>query len=311
MFRFIINRVIYSLLTLFVVITVTFILMHAIPGGVYTSEKKLPPAIAENIKIKYGTNLPLIKQYILQVKNIAIGDFGLSMKNKGRRVNDIIAEQFPRSARLGVFSITLCLFAGIPLGTISALKVNKWQDRVSMIFVTLGVSVPGFVVAVLSQYYLGVKLRLFPTIGDRTVLHLILPGLALSFFPISFITRLVRSSMLEVLGQDFIRTVRAKGVSEKTVICKHALKNSIMPVVTYMGPLIAGVLTGSFVIESIFNIPGLGVYYVSSILNRDYTVIMGVTVFYAIFLIFMNLAVDIIYVLLDPRIKLRNSEVAV
>ena len=303
---YIIKRVGYSLLTLYVVISVTFLLMHAIPGGIYTSEKNLPPAIVENIKAKYGLNLPLGQQYLIQLKNVAKLDFGMSMKMQGRKVNAIIAQQFPRSARLGAFAITLCLFAGIPLGIISALKADKWQDNVSMIIATLGVSVPGFVVAILSQYLFGVKLGLLPTIGDRTLLHLILPGIALSFFPLSFIARLVRSSMVEVLEQDYIRTARAKGLSEKVVIYKHALKNSIMPVVTYMGPLIAGILTGSFVIESVFNIPGLGRYFVTSISNRDYTVILGVTVFFSLFLIVMNLVVDIVYVLIDPRIKLSN-----
>lgn len=309
MLRFLLIRVVYSLLTLFVVITVTFFLMHAVPGGIYSNEKKLPAAIVDNIKVKYGLNLPLGQQYTLQIKNIAFGDFGLSMKNKGRKVNDIIAEHFPRSARLGVFSITICLLIGIPLGITSASKTDKWQDRISMAIATIGVSVPGFVIAVLLQYFAGVKLGWFPTIGDDTILHLVLPGLALSFFPLSFIARLVRSSMLEVFGQDYIRTARAKGLKESIVIYKHALKNSIMPVVTYMGPLIASILTGSFVIESVFNIPGLGRYFVTSITNRDYTVILGVTVFYAFLLISMNLLVDIMYVVIDPRIKYRYHEV--
>jgi oligopeptide transport system permease protein len=303
---YILKRVFYSLLTLFVVITLTFFLMHAIPGGVYTSEKNLPAAIVNNIKAKYGLNLPLGDQYLIQLKNIAKLDFGMSMKNQGRNVNDIIRDQFPRSARLGTFAIALCLFVGIPLGILSALKVDKWQDRAAMIIATIGVSVPGFVIAILAQYFLGVKLGLFPTIGDKTFLHLVLPGIALSFFPLSFIARLVRSSMVEVLEQDYIRTARAKGLSERVVIYKHALKNSIMPVITYLGPLVASVLTGSFVIESVFNIPGIGRYFVTSITNRDYTVIIGVTVFFSLFLILMNLVVDIIYVVIDPRIKLNG-----
>ena len=304
--RFTFVRIVYSLLTLFVVITITFFLMHAIPGGIYTSEKRLPPAIVENIKAKYGLDKPLGQQYILQVKSIAMLDFGMSMKNQGRKVNDIIADHFPSSARLGAFSITLCLFTGIPLGILSALKVGKWQDRVSMVLATLGVSIPGFVVAVLSQYFLGTRLGIFPTIGDGTLLHLVLPGIALSFFPLSFIARLIRSGMIEVLEEDYIRIARAKGLSDGAVLYKHALKNSVMPVVTYLGPLIAGVFTGSFVIESVLNIPGLGRYFVASIGNRDYTVIMGLTVFYSLFLIGMNLIVDLIYVVIDPRIKLRK-----
>ena len=306
MLQYIIKRIVYSLLTLFVVISITFVFMHAIPGGIYTSEKNLPPAIVDNIKAKYGLNLPLGEQYVLQLKNIAKLDFGISMKNAGRKVNDIIAQQFPRSARLGAVAISLCLLIGIPLGILSALKVDKWQDRMAMIIATIGVSVPGFVIAILAQYFLGVRLKILPTIGDKTFLHLILPGVALSFFPMSFIARLVRSSMVEVLGQDYIRTAKAKGLSDMVVIYKHALKNSIMPVITYLGPLIAGILTGSFVIETVFSIPGLGRYFVTSISNRDYTVILGVTVFYSLFLILMNLVVDIVYVLIDPRIKLSD-----
>ncbi len=306
MFLYIIKRFIYSLFTLFIIITITFFLMHAIPGNVYNSEKNLPPAIVENMKAKYGLDKPLSEQYLTMLKNTVKLDFGISMKNRGRPVNDIITEHFPHSARLGIFSITLCLFIGIPLGILSALKKDKWQDRAAMIIATLGVSVPGFVIAVLSQYILGVKLGLFPVIGDKSIYHLILPAIALSFLPISFIARLVRSTMVEVLEQDYIRTARAKGLSERVVIYKHALKNSILPVVTYLGPLVAGVLTGSFVIESIFNIPGLGRYYVTSISNRDYTVTMGVTIFYAVFLVLMNFIVDMIYTVLDPRIKLNN-----
>lgn len=306
MFGYILKRFAYSIFTLFVIITITFFIMHAIPGNVYNSEKNLPPAIVENIRAKYGLDKPLSEQYITMLKNTIKLDFGISMKNRGRPVNDIITEHFPHSARLGIFSIALCLFIGIPLGVLSALKKDKWQDRMAMIIATLGVSVPGFVVAVLSQYLLGVKLKWFPVIGDKSFIHLILPAVALSFLPISFIARLVRSSMVEVLEQDYIRTARAKGLSERVVIYKHALKNSIMPVITYLGPLIAGVLTGSFVIESIFNIPGLGRYFVTSINNRDYTVTMGVTIFYAVFLVLMNFIVDVLYTVLDPRIKLKN-----
>jgi oligopeptide transport system permease protein len=227
------------------------------------------------------------------------------MKNQGRSVNKIIEQGFPVSARLGLFAVFFSLSIGIPLGIVSALNVSKWQDNTAMVIATIGVTVPSFVVATLTQYYLALKLGLFPVIGFRSLWHTILPAIALSFFPLSFITRLVRSSMIEVMEQDYIRTAKAKGLSEKAVIYKHALKNSIMPVVTYLGPLIAAVLTGSFVIERIFAIPGLGRYFVESISNRDYTTMMGVTVFYASFLIFMNFVVDIVYVFLDPRIKLK------
>jgi oligopeptide transport system permease protein len=303
---YIFKRFVSSILTLYIIITVTFLLMHAIPGSIYTGDRNLPPAIEENIKAKYGLDQPLYKQYIMVMDNIIHLDFGMSMKNEGRGVNDIISEHFPDSAKLGMVAILLCLGVGIPLGIVSSLNIGKWQDHTSMIIATIGVTVPGFVVAAMSQYFLAVKLGWFPPIGFKSVQHAILPAIALSFYPLSFIARLVRSSMLEVMEQDYIRTARAKGLSETIVVYKHALKNSIMPVITYLGPLVAGILTGSFVIEKMFNIPGLGGYFVNSISNRDYTTLMGVTVFYAAFLIFMNFVVDVVYVFIDPRIKLED-----
>jgi oligopeptide transport system permease protein len=303
---YILKRLVYSVLTLYIIITITFLLMHAIPGSIYTGEKNLPPAIVDNIKAKYGLDKPLYKQYTMVMNDLVHLDFGMSMKNEGRSVNDIIKEQFPASAELGIVAIILCLLVGIPLGIISSLNIGKWQDHTSMIVATIGVTVPSFVVAAMTQYFLAVKLGWFPAVGFSSLWHAILPAIALSFYPLSFIARLVRSSMIEVLEQDYIRTARAKGLSEMAVVYKHALKNSIMPVITYLGPLVAGILTGSFVIEKMFNIPGLGRYYVNSISDRDYTTLMGVTVFYAAFLIFMNFAVDVVYVFIDPRIKLEN-----
>lgn len=307
MIFYIVKRLGYSVLTLFVIITITFFLMHSIPGSIYTKDKSLPPAIVENIKAKYGLDKPLFQQYLTTLGNVARLDFGMSMLNDGRKVNDIISEQFPNSAKLGLLAIFICLIVGIPLGIISALKNGKWQDSGSMLLATFGVTIPSFVVATLGQYIFCVKLRIFPVMGFKSISHAILPAIALSFFPLSFIARLVRSSMLETMEQDFIRTARAKGLAEKIVVYKHALKNSIIPVVTYLGPLIAGIMTGSFVIERIFSIPGLGRYFVISISNRDYTTIMGVTIFYAAFLILMNLIVDIVYMLIDPRIKLNSK----
>lgn len=306
MVYYVLKRFIYSILTLYIIVTITFFLMHAIPGSIYTNEKALPPSIVNNIKAKYGLDKPLYRQYFIALGNMARLDFGMSMKNEGRKVNDIIKEHFPKSAALGIFAISLCLTAGIPLGVISAVKTGKWQDKTSMVIATIGVTIPSFVMATLSQYLISVKLGLLPVMGFKTFWHAALPAVALSFFPLSFIARLVRSSMVEVLEQDYIRTARAKGLSEGVVIYKHALKNSLIPVVTYLGPLIAGILTGSFVIEKIFSIPGLGRYYVDSISSRDYTTMMGVTVFYAAFLILMNFIVDMVYVPIDPRIKLKQ-----
>ncbi|HEX3028766.1 MAG TPA: ABC transporter permease [Clostridia bacterium] len=306
MLYYITKRLLYSLLTLFIIFTVIFILMHAIPGNVYSSDKALPPEIENNIRVKYGLDKPIFQQYIKSLENTATLDFGMSMKNEGREVNDIIKEHFPKSAMVGVFSIFLCLIIGLPLGIFSGLNKGKWQDNATMVLATIGVTVPSFVLGTLLQYFIGVKLGWLPTIGFNSFENLILPSIALSLFPLSFIARLVRSGMVESLEQDYIRTARAKGLTERVVILKHALKNSILPVITYLGPLAAGVLTGSFVIESIFNIPGLGRYFVDSISSRDYTVIMGVSVFYAMILILMNFIVDVVYVFVDPRIKYKN-----
>lgn len=303
---FVLKRFIYSILTLFIIITVTFFLMHSIPGSVYTSDKALSPGIVKNLQAKYNLDKPLFEQYMKVLSNLIHLDFGMSMKNEGIRVNEIIARHFPNSAVLGLFAIFLCLLAGIPLGIVSALKNGRWQDNASMVIATAGVTVPGFIVAALTQYLLSVRLSIFPVMGFDTIMHVFLPAFALSFFPLAFIARLIRSSMLETLGQDYIRAARARGLSRQAVVFRHALKNSAIPVVTYLGPLAAQILTGSFAVEKIFNIPGLGRYYVDSISGRDYTTIMGITVFYATFLILMNFFVDIIYVIIDPRIRLKG-----
>lgn len=307
MLLFIVKRFLYSVVTLFCIITITFFIMHAIPGSIYSKDKPLPPEIKANIMAKYGLDKPLFTQYTTMLVNVVKLDFGMSMVNEGRSVNDIIYSQFPRSAALGFVAIVLCLFVGVPLGIVAAKHPNKWQDTVSMIVATAGVTVPGFVVAALSQYFFAVKLEWLPVMGFASPKYMILPAIALSFFPLSFIARLVRSSMVEVLEQDYIRTAKARGLSKRLVTYKHALKNSLIPVVTYLGPLIAAILTGSFVIETIFSIPGIGRYYVQSISNRDYTTMMGVTVFFAAFLIFMNFVVDIVYIIIDPRIKLKQE----
>lgn len=307
MLLYIAKRFLYSVITLYLIITITFFLMHSIPGSVFTSDKAIPPAIKTNIMARYGLDKPLFQQYTTMLSNIAQWDFGMSMRNEGRSVNEIIDTQFPRSAFLGMWALLLSLVLGIPLGIAAAKHPNRWQDTSAMVIATLGVTVPSFVIATLTQYYVGVKLRWLPVMGFANMKYVVLPAIALCFLPLSFIARLIRSSMVEVLEQDYIRTAKAKGLTRRMVIYKHALKNSLIPVVTYLGPMIAGILTGSFVIEKIFNIPGLGRYYVDSISNRDYTTMMGVTVFYAIFLILMNFIVDIVYLFIDPRIKLRQD----
>jgi oligopeptide transport system permease protein len=305
---YVLRRAISVILVVLVVATGTFILMHAIPGGPFKKEKALPPAVQRNIEERYKLNDPLWKQYTDYLRNLVRGDLGPSFKYLGRSVNDIIRDGFPVSATLGAWAILFALVVGVPAGIISALNQNKWQDNAVMAIAIIGVSVPNFVIATLLMYVFGVRLRWLPVAMWGTPKHVILPMLALAGFPAAFFARLMRSSTLDVLSQDYIRTARAKGLSWYAVVVKHVVKNAILPVVTYLGPLIAGVLTGSFVVENIFAIPGLGRYYVTSIYNRDYTTIMGVTIFYSAFLVLLNFLVDIAYGWIDPRIKLVKAK---
>ncbi|MBZ4664360.1 MAG: ABC-type dipeptide/oligopeptide/nickel transport system, permease component [Caloramator sp.] len=304
MINYIIKRLVASVITLFVVLTATFFLMHALPGGPFDSEKPLPPQIKANLEAKYGLNKPLYEQYFMYLKNLSRGDLGPTLKYEGRTVNEMIAYSFPASAKLGAVSIIFSLILGIYLGVVAALNQGKWQDRLVMVIATLGVTVPSFVIATLLMYVFSVKLRLLPSSGFAGPKYMILPALALSGYSLSFIARLTRSSLLDVIRQDYIRTAKAKGLSRNVVIYKHALRNALIPVVTYLGPLVAGVLTGSFVIEKIFAIPGLGREFVTSIGNRDFMLIMGTTIFYSTLLVVCNLIVDLLYAVIDPRIKL-------
>ena len=279
-------------------------LMHAIPGGPFTTARKLPPAVLQNIEVRYKLNDPLLTQYKDYAVNVLHGDMGPSFKYPGRSVNDIIREGFPVSLQLGLESLALALIFGIPAGLAAALKRNQWQDRVINCFATLGMAVPSFVVAALLIDVFALRLGILPAAMWSSWKSQILPAVALAGGPLSIIARLTRSSMLDVLEQDYIKTARAKGLSEVCVLWKHALPNSLIPIVTYVGPMAAGIVVGSFVIETIFAIPGLGHYFVTSIYDRDYTVIMGVTLLYSMLVILMNMLVDLAYPLLDPRIKL-------
>ena len=308
MLAYIIKRVFNAVVVLWVVTTITFFLMHAIPGGPFTAEKSLPPYVMQSIEARYKLNDPLYKQYRDYLVNLAQGDLGPSFKYPGRSVNDIIKDGFPVSFQLGMEAILLAVIIGIPAGILAAVKKGKWQDHAVNFFTTLGVAVPSFVVAALLIYVLATKLHLLPAAMWNGWQYQIMPALALSGMPMSFIARLTRSSMLDVLNQDYIKTARAKGLTWLTVLFKHALPNSLIPVVTYIGPMAAGILTGSFVIENIFAIPGLGQYFVTSIYNRDYTVILGVTIFYSVIIIVLNMLVDLIYPLLDPRIKIGSGK---
>lgn len=289
-------------ITLWVIASLTFLLAKVIPGGPFTKEKALPPAVLRNIEAKYHLNDPLWKQYTDYIKNLLKGDLGPSFRYEALTVNDIIKKGFPISAFLGFISLLIAVGLGIPAGIISAYKQNFWQDNFVMFFSILGISIPNFILATLFMYFFSLKLHIFPTAGWGKVGNIVLPAVTLAAYPTAYIARLTRSSMLDVLSQDYIKTARAKGLSEYKVLTIHALKNALIPVVTYLGPLIAAVFTGSFVVERIFFIPGLGRYYVTSIYDRDYTVILGTTIFYAAFLIIANFVVDIIYAVIDPRI---------
>ena len=303
---YIIKRLFMSLLTLFIITTITFFLMHLIPGGPFAGEKNLPPSVMHNLEVKFGLNKPLIDQYGAYLKNAVKGDLGVSAKQRGAEVSQIIATKFPVSARLGLVAIAFAVLMGTILGIISAFKNGKTADKTVMVIATLGTSIPSFVIATVSMIIFGVFLKWLPTYGLTSWKNYLLPSFALSLFPLSFISRLMRSTMIDVINQDYIKTARAKGLHEGVVIFKHALKNAILPVITYLGPLLAAVLTGSFIIEHIFTIPGLGAYFVTSIGNRDYAVILGTSIFFAAFLIAMNFFVDVMYMFIDPRIKLKG-----
>ena len=305
---YIIKRIFNAFIVLWIVITITFFLMHAIPGGPFTAEKSLPPYVLHSIEERYKLNDPLYKQYGDYLCNLIQGDLGPSFKYPGRSVNDIIKDGFPVSFKLGIEAILIAIIIGIPAGILAGVKKDKWQDRAVNFFTTLGVAVPSFVVAAFLIYVLSTKLHLLPAAMWNGWRYEIMPALALSGMPMSFIARLTRSSMLDILSQDYIKTARAKGLSWSKVLIKHALPNSLIPVVTYLGPMTASILTGSFVIETIFAIPGLGQYFVTSIYNRDYTVILGVTIFYSVIVIVLNMVVDLLYPLLDPRIKIGEEK---
>lgn len=302
---YILRRVFASLLTLFVVITLTFFMMRMIPGGPFTDEKAIPSFVLEKMMNRYHLNDPLYVQYGRYLLNVLCLDLGPSYRYEGMTVNELIASGFPASFMVGGIALILSLIVGIPAGIISALKRGKWQDRLSMIFATLGVTVPSFVIAAALVYIFAWQLG-WVTVGFwEGFSTAILPAITLAGYPAAFISRLVRSGMLEVLSQDYIRTARSKGLKERSVIYIHALKNAVIPVITYLGPLTAGILTGSFVVEQVFGVPGLGTFFVTSITNRDYTTIMGVTIFYSALLVFFNLIADICLAFIDPRIKLR------
>lgn len=305
---YIFKRFWMMLATIFIIATLTFFLMHAVPGSPLEAERTTNETIQANLERFYKLDQPLHIQYLDYMKSIATFDFGPSIKDPNRTVNELLERGFPISFELGIITILVAVISGILLGTMAALRHNKMIDYAAMAFAVIGISIPNFVLATLLIQQLAVTWDIFPPATWKSPMHMVLPVLALATGPMAIIARLTRSSMLEVLTQDYIKMARAKGIKPIRIVLRHALRNALMPVVTIMGTLLAGILTGTFVIEKIFAIPGMGKYFVDSINNRDYPVIMGTTVFYSAFLIFMLFLVDIVYGLLDPRIKLHKKE---
>lgn len=305
MAKYVCKRIGYAILTIFLISVITFTLMNLIPGGPFMSEKAVTPATQAALEEKYGFNVSKPEQYVNYMGGLLQGDLGVSLKQKGRTANDIILSTFPVSAKLGGLSILTALALGIGLGSLAAMARGKWGDQLIMVVSTLGIAVPSFVVATTLMRIFGVELKWLPTMGLSSPLHYILPVFTLAFYPMAYITRLMRSSMLDALNQDYIRTARAKGVSKFKMLFKHALRNAIIPVITYAGPLLAYTVSGSFVVEKIFNIPGLGREFINCITGRDYPMVMSTTIFLATLLVLMNVVVDILYKVVDPRIKLK------
>lgn len=309
MLAYTIKRLIQGVITVWFIATATFFAMHSVPGDPLMNDKAISEEIRKNLEVQYGFDKPLPIQYYIYIKNMVRGDFGISFAQENRRVNDIIREHFPVSAILGILAIAFAGLGGILFGALTARYRNQMPDIVIMFLVILGISVPSFVFAALGQFAL-VKLNAFfgisilPIGGWGTLSHMIAPSLVLGLGTMAFLTRLMRSSMLEIVSSDYVRTARSKGLPTTRIFLRHELRNAILPVVTVLGPSIAAITTGGFVVELVFAIPGLGRYFVQAVQQLDYTVIMGTTVFYGAFLVFMVIVVDLLYGLIDPRVRL-------
>lgn len=304
--KYALKRILLSLLTIFAVITITFFAMHAIPGGPFQAEKAISAEAEAALREKYGLDKPIIVQYFTYLKDVFIKfDFGPSLKQKGRNCTEIIFDGLKVSARLGVFAAFSALIFGITLGALAAVKKDSYADRVIMVFTTALVSMPSFIMGTVLLTFFSIKLGWFPaSLSVETGIRgYFLPIITLSLYPLAYITRLTRSSMLDVLGQDYIRTAKAKGVSRFGIVFRHAIKNSLLPVITYFGPMLAYIVTGSLVVEKIFAVGGIGRDFIGSITNRDYPLIMGTTIVLSVLVIFMNLLSDMLYRLADPRIS--------
>lgn len=298
------KRFVEAGIVLFIIVSLTFVLLRLVPGGPFDQDKALPPEIKANIEKKYNLDKPLIEQYGSYLSGLLRGDLGESYKYLGRPVSEIIADSLPASFVLGFYALLISFLIGIPLGLFAAARHNSWADNASMVVAISGVSLPNFLVAAFLVQIFALKLQILPSAGWGSLYYYVLPVICLGIRPIAFIARLTRSSVLDVIGSDYIRTAKAKGLSERTVLFKHVLKNSLIPVLTYSGPLVAAILTGSFVIEIFFSIPGIGKHLVQSVTNRDYPFILALTLLYAALLVLANLIVDLLYAYFDPRIRL-------
>ncbi|MEK3852481.1 ABC transporter permease [Paenibacillus sp. FSL R7-0340] len=305
---YILKRLFTMFITLWIIVTLTFIIMHLIPGDPFSNDSKtIPEAVLQNMRARYNLDKPLAVQYVLYLKNLLVLDMGPSIQSKTTDVNMLIARGFPPSALLGIQSIVVAIIAGISLGTLAALHHNRPLDYISMFIAIVGISVPSFILAPLLIKYVAVQWHLLPVASWGTWQHTVLPSLALAVSPLAVIARFMRTSMLEVMHEEYIRTAKAKGLSSWAVVIRHGLRNALIPVLSFIGPLFASVITGTFVVEKIFAIPGIGKYFVDSIFNRDYPVIMGTTIFYSAILVVTLFLIDISYRLVDPRIKLDSK----
>jgi oligopeptide transport system permease protein len=304
MLKFVVRRVLWTIPIILLVIFMTFWMMRAIKGSPFRkSERAVPPAVLANLNRKFGLNKPWYVQYKRYVVDVAKADLGPSLVLRNQSVNDIVKEHFPVSAELGGLAMLLSMLVGIPLGIISALRVNTITDYTAQFFSNLGFAIPSFFTATLLIYFFAAKWRFFPTNGWDTAGSKVLPVIALSLFPLTYFVRLVRGQMLETLQQDYVRTAKAKGLRWRRIVVVHVLRNSLIPALTAAGPILGGLVTGSFIIENIFAIPGIGRYYVTAVTGRDYSVVMGLTILYAFIVVFGNLVVDLLYGVLDPRTR--------
>ncbi|MED5529177.1 MAG: ABC transporter permease [Pseudomonadota bacterium] len=311
MWVYVLKRLLQGIVTVWFIATATFFAMHNVPGDPLLNDRAVSEAIRTNLEAKYGLDQPIGTQYFIYLSNLVKGDFGISFTQENREVNDIIREHFPISAILGVLAVVFAAAGGILFGALTAIYRNRLPDYFIMLLVILGISVPSFVIAALSQLTLvtlnnAVGATILPVAGWGTILHMLVPALVLGLGTMAYLTRLMRSSMLEVVNSDFVRTAKSKGVPPARIFTKHQLRNAILPVITVLGPSIAAITTGGFVVELVFAIPGLGRYFVQAVQQLDYTVIMGTTVFYGAFLVFMVILVDLLYGFIDPRVRLEK-----